>query len=146
MKIRTFSKGFRRTVRSSSEVRTPVTLSKPVPETPATAIQSPFDFLRNRSRRTKWLTLGTAIAALAIWFYFSGRVTTDDAQVDCHITAVAPQVPGYVVKVNVDDNVSVKQGDVLVQIDPREYQAQVDQAEAELDFAEAAASCVVCHK
>jgi membrane fusion protein, multidrug efflux system len=81
-----------------------------------------------------------ALGVLVVWFYFAGRVTTDDAQVDCHITAVAPQVPGYVVKINVDDNTPVKQGDVLVQIDPREYNAQVDQAAAELAFAEAAAN------
>jgi membrane fusion protein, multidrug efflux system len=68
-----------------------------------------------------------------------GQVTTDDAQVDAHITAVASQVSGYVVALSIDDNVDVKQGDVLVQIDPRVYKAEVDQAKASLDLAEAAA-------
>jgi membrane fusion protein, multidrug efflux system len=72
-----------------------------------------------------------------VWYIFTGRVTTDDAQVDCHITAVAPQVPGYVVELKINDNTPVKVGDLLVQIDPRTYQAEVDQAKANLDFAEA---------
>ena len=74
------------------------------------------------------------------WYVFSGRVTTDDAQVDCHITAMAPQVPGYVVGLYINDNTVVKQGDVLVQIDARPYQAAVDQAQANLDVAEAQAN------
>lgn len=68
-----------------------------------------------------------------------GHVETDDAQVDAHITAVASQVSGYVVALMIDDNVPVNEGDVLVQIDPREYKAQVDQAKAALDLAEAEA-------
>jgi multidrug resistance efflux pump len=74
------------------------------------------------------------------WYVFSGRVTTDDAQVDCHITAVAPQVPGYVVQLFINDNTLVKEGDVLVQIDPRTYQAEVEQAKASLDIAVAQAN------
>jgi membrane fusion protein, multidrug efflux system len=50
---------------------------------------------------------------------------------------VASQVSGYVVALKIDDNVPVKEGDVLVQIDPREYRAQVDQARAALALAEA---------
>jgi membrane fusion protein (multidrug efflux system) len=73
-------------------------------------------------------------------YILSGRVTTDDAQVDCHITAVAPQVPGYVVQLLINDNTPVKEGDLLVQIDPREYEAEVEQAKANLDFAEAQAN------
>jgi len=75
-----------------------------------------------------------------VWYVFTGRVSTDDAQVDCHITAVAPQVPGYVVNLFINDNTPVKEGDVLVQIDPRTYQTEVEQAKANLDFAEAQAS------
>jgi membrane fusion protein, multidrug efflux system len=86
-----------------------------------------------------FLFVALVLVGLA-WYVFSGRVTTDDAQVDCHITAVAPQVPGYVVKLFINDNSSVKEGDVLVQIDPRTYQAEVEQANAGLDFAEAQAN------
>lgn len=103
------------------------------------AAKSPLDSLRHLSARTKILILCVVVVALAVWFYFSGRVTTDDAEVDCHITAIAPQVPGYVVKINVDDNDPAKQGDVLLQIDPREYVAEVDQATAALALAQAEA-------
>jgi membrane fusion protein (multidrug efflux system) len=82
-----------------------------------------------------------ALVLLAIALYvYAGQVTTDDAQVDCHITAMAPQVPGYVVQLFINDNTEVKEGDVLVQIDPRPYEAEVDQAKANLDVAEAQAN------
>jgi membrane fusion protein, multidrug efflux system len=80
------------------------------------------------------------VLVIVAWFVFSGRVTTDDAQVNAHITAVAPQVPGYAVKLFINDNTPVQEGDLLVQIDPRTYQAEVDQAKANLDFAEAQAN------
>jgi len=87
---------------------------------------------------------GAVVAVLillgVVWYVLAGRVRTDDAQVDCHITAVAPQVPGYVVKLFINDNTRVKEGDVLVQIDPRTYQAEVEEAKANLDFAEAQAN------
>ena len=87
---------------------------------------------------------GAFVAALILlavaWYVFAGHVSTDDAQVDCHITAVAPQVPGYVVQLFINDNTPVKEGDLLVQIDARPYQAEVEQAKANLDFAEAQAN------
>jgi membrane fusion protein, multidrug efflux system len=99
---------------------------------------------RERVRNLSPLAKGVIIAVLVLiavaWYILSGSVTTDDAQVDCHITAVAPQVPGYVVQLLINDNTPVKEGDLLVQIDPREYQAEVEQAKANLDFAEAQAN------
>jgi membrane fusion protein, multidrug efflux system len=73
-------------------------------------------------------------------YFWTGRVSTDDAEVDAHITAVASQVSGYVVRLAIDDNVNVKREDVLLQIDPREYRAEADQAKASLDLAEAEAN------
>jgi membrane fusion protein, multidrug efflux system len=99
---------------------------------------------RERIRNLSPLVKGAIVAVLVLlavaWYVLSGRVTTDDAQVDCHITAVAPQVPGYVVQLLINDNTPVKVGDLLVQIDPREYEAEVAQAKANLDFAEAQAN------
>src|ERR1700728_4445733 len=114
----------------------------PVAAVPATPPPTPS--WRERIRNLSPLAKGTIVAVLVLiavaWYVFTGRVTTDDAQVDCHITAVAPQVPGYVVSLLINDNTAVKEGDVLVQIDPRTYQAEVDQAKANLDFAEAQAN------
>jgi len=84
------------------------------------------------------ILLVLVLAAVA-WYIFTRSVTTDDAQVDCHITAVAPQVPGYVVKLYFDDNTPVKEGDTLLLIDPRPYEAEVQRTKAALDFAQAQA-------
>ncbi|MFZ1143886.1 MAG: HlyD family secretion protein [Bryobacteraceae bacterium] len=71
---------------------------------------------------------------VGVWAYFHyrDRVSTDDAEVDGHITSIAPKISGNVVDVLVNDNQPVKAGDVLVRIDPRDYQARVDQAKAAL--------------
>jgi len=102
---------------------------------PASA--SARQWFRNLSPFTKGACVAVLILLAVAWYIFAGRVSTDDAQVDCHITAVAPQVPGYVVQLLINDNTPVKQGDLLVQIDARPYEAEVEQAKANLDFAEA---------
>jgi membrane fusion protein (multidrug efflux system) len=78
-----------------------------------------------------------AIVGLVV--YFHDRESTDDAQVDGHITPMASKVYGRVAQVLVDDNEPVKAGQVLVKIDPRDYQAAVDQAKAALLLAESEA-------
>jgi len=89
----------------------------------------------------KWAPIGAlAIIILGVgayWFY-SGRESTDDAQVDGHITQVAARVGGTVMAINVKDNQRVKAGDVLVQIAPDDYQIALERASAELADAEAA--------
>jgi membrane fusion protein (multidrug efflux system) len=91
-------------------------------------------------RRT---VLGAALLILVITLslvvYYYNRVSTDDAQVDGHITPLAAKVYGSVLQVLVNDNQSVKAGQVLVRLDPRDYQAKVDLARAALALAEAQA-------
>ncbi|PYT81375.1 MAG: HlyD family secretion protein [Acidobacteria bacterium] len=82
---------------------------------------------------------GALIALAGLYFYYHGRESTDDAQVDGHITPIASKVYGRVAQVLVDDNQAVKAGQVLVKIDPRDYQAAVDQAKASLSLAESEA-------
>jgi len=93
-----------------------------------------------KSRRAQFVLLFFLVAAVAggawAWTHFQGRVSTDDATVDGHITAIAPKVSGNIVEVAVLDNQPVKAGDVLVRIDPRDFQARVDQAKAALSEAE----------
>src|SRR5260221_12833289 len=80
------------------------------------------------------------LAAIAgLFFYYRNRETTDDAQVDGHITPMASKVYGRVAQVLVDDNQAVKTGQILVKIDPRDYQAALDQAKASLALAESEA-------
>src|SRR5882724_5066200 len=82
-----------------------------------------------------------AAAALAIagicyggivMFHSFTHETTDDAFVDVHTVSVAPKVAGHVAVVRVDDNQLVKKGDVLVEIDPRDFQVALAQAKANL--------------
>jgi membrane fusion protein (multidrug efflux system) len=113
----------------------------PQASSPATAaFVSWRQWLQNLSPAVKGAFIVLLILILVVLYYFSGRVTTDDAQVDAHITAIAPQVPGYAVQLFINDNTPVQEGDLLVQVDPRTYQAEVDQAKANMDFAEAQAN------
>ncbi|HKD50334.1 MAG TPA: HlyD family secretion protein [Candidatus Acidoferrum sp.] len=79
------------------------------------------------------------VALVSLFFYYHHRESTDDAQVDGHITPVASKVYGRVAEVLIDDNQQVKAGQVMVKIDPRDYQAAVDQAQAALLLAESEA-------
>ena len=71
-------------------------------------------------------------AGLWAYYHYRDRVSTDDAEVDGHVSAIAPKISGNVIDVLVNDNQPVKAGDVLVRIDPRDYQARVDQAKGAL--------------
>jgi len=79
-----------------------------------------------------------AIAAVGAWWHYRGRETTDNAQIDGHITPVASRVGGTVLEVKVSDNQPVAAGAVLVQIDPRDYEVALARAQADLADAEAA--------
>ena len=79
------------------------------------------------------------VALVSLFFYYHHRESTDDAQVDGHITPVASKVYGRVAEVLIDDNQQVKAGQVMVKIDPRDYQAAVDQAQGALLLAESEA-------
>jgi membrane fusion protein, multidrug efflux system len=96
--------------------------------------------IRHLNPFVKFSIVVLAVLAAVLVYFYTGQVTTDDAQVDCHITAVAPQVPGYVVQLFINDNTPVKEGNLLLQIDPRPYEAEVEQAKATLDVAEAQAN------
>jgi membrane fusion protein (multidrug efflux system) len=78
-----------------------------------------------------------AIAVVALLVYFHNRVSTDDAQVDGHIVPISCKIYGTVAAVLINDNEPVKAGQVLVRIDPGDYQARVDQAKAALALAKA---------
>src|SRR6202451_1383344 len=130
----------------SSTPSAPTPQPSAAPNATAQVPQAPQEFfslrhwLRNLNPLVKAALVAALILLAVVWYVFTGRVSTDDAQVDCHITAVAPQVPGYGVQLLINDNTPVKEGDLLVQIDPRTYTAQVEQAKANLDFAAAQAN------
>src|ERR1700733_8638339 len=96
-----------------------------------------------KSSSRKLVILGALVVLAAIggylWFTSLNRVSTDDAQVDGHIVPISPKIYGKVLEVLVDDNQQVKQGQVLVRIDPQDFQAKVDQAQAAVAVAQSQA-------
>jgi membrane fusion protein (multidrug efflux system) len=77
------------------------------------------------------------VGGLIWWFATRNQVSTDDAYTDGDAVTIAPKVSGYVVVMNLGDNKFVHKGDLLIKIDPRDYQAQLDQANAQLGQAQA---------
>ena len=91
--------------------------------------------------RKRFIIMGVVallvVAGLLYWWHSTYYESTDDAQIDGRLVQVSARVKGQVVKLNVDDNQHVEKGQVLVQIDPRDFQAALDQAEATLTSAQA---------
>src|SRR5579863_8332648 len=78
------------------------------------------------------------IAGYYLWQYFASYESTDDAQIDGHLNAISARISGQVNEVLVEDQQVVKKGDVLVKIDPRDYEVAVAKSEADLADAQAA--------
>lgn len=74
---------------------------------------------------------------LWLWAYESSFESTDDAQVDGHIYPISARISGRVTEVRVDNNYLVTAGQVLVQLDPTDYQVAVQRADADLKQSEA---------
>ncbi len=79
----------------------------------------------------------SVIVCLGLYYYMMTHESTDDAFIEGHITAVSPKVAAHVLKVHVRDNQEVKEGDLLVELDPRDYQTKRDLGKAALLAAEA---------
>src|SRR5499427_3829226 len=112
-----------------------------VPQTETQRLDLGPDKQVSSKLRTRLILGGAGLVAIALglYLYFHNRETTDDAQVDGHITPIASKVYGRVGKVLVKDNQKVKAGQILVQIDDADYRAAVDQARAALALAESEA-------
>jgi membrane fusion protein, multidrug efflux system len=75
------------------------------------------------------IVVGGGLAGLIYWLHSRHYETTDDAFIEGHVVAVSPKVSGIVQKVYIDDNYRVKTGDLLVELDDRDYQAALVQAQ-----------------
>ncbi|MBU9218735.1 HlyD family secretion protein [Burkholderia gladioli] len=75
-----------------------------------------------------------------IYWWLSGRFyeSTDDAYVGGNVTVISPRVSGYVARVLVADNALVHAGQPLIELDPADFTARLDAAQAEVDAAKAA--------
>ncbi len=69
--------------------------------------------------------------------YARAHESTDDAFIDGHVVQISPKASGYVTRVYVDDNQLVKEGDLIVEIDVRDYVARLQQVQGALAAAEA---------
>jgi membrane fusion protein (multidrug efflux system) len=98
---------------------------------------------RRRGLRAFLILAGVALSAAAAWlihgWWVRDRVTTDNAQVEADVVPLAARVAGTVVEVPVHDNQRVHAGAVLVQIDRRDLEVRLRQAEADLEAARAEA-------
>jgi membrane fusion protein (multidrug efflux system) len=77
------------------------------------------------------------LIGLAAWMMTRGYETTDDAFIDGHIIQVSARVSAEVNAVHFDDNQEMKKGDLLVELDPRDYQVGLEKAQAQLLQAQA---------
>ncbi len=108
---------------------------------PANDKATPAESPTAKARRTFVIvTVVILLVLVAVFFYWRSTFTedTDDAQVDGDLYQVSARVQGQIIKVNVTDNQKVNQGDVIADIDPRDYQVQLAQAQAQLDNSKAA--------
>jgi len=116
---------------------------QPTPVRPAAGTPSSTDVAppQGRKRLAKVLLLLIVLAAVAgavgYWYLTRNDATTDDAYTDGNAVTIAPQVAGDVIARDINDNQLVKAGQVLIEIDPRPYEAARDQAAGSLQVAEA---------
>ena len=125
---------------SDAELLEPVAVSangNVSPDSESPAAPAP----RRRYRRRIVLAFGVVAAVVLLTFgvryvlYARAHESTDDAFIDGHIVGVSPKVASYVARVFVDDNTHVKAGDLLVELDSRDFEARLAQAAANLTAA-----------
>jgi membrane fusion protein (multidrug efflux system) len=112
-----------------------VTSNKPASNEPAAP--------RRRRKLGRLVIVAVVLAILAIggtylWRYLGTYETTDDAQIDGHINSISGRISGNVIAVMAEDEQLVHAGDVLVRLDPKDYEVALAKAEADLADAEAA--------
>jgi membrane fusion protein (multidrug efflux system) len=71
------------------------------------------------------------VGVIILWLILRQYVSTDDAYIDGHVAQVSPRVAALVIGLHIDDNQFVHKGDLLVELDPTDYQVALEQAEAQ---------------
>ena len=100
--------------------------------------------IKKRRVPIKWIIIAVVILVVAgyfgvrYWQYASTHESAEDAYTTNHIHQISPRINGTVLRVLVDDNVRVKAGQILVELDPRDYEVSLRGAEANLNSAEGA--------
>ncbi len=95
----------------------------------------------HESGRKRFFIIGGVVLVLIAvglyWWHSTYYENTDDAQIDGNLVQISTRIKGNITKVSVEDNQQVQMGQVLVEIDPRDAQASLDQGEASLATAKA---------
>jgi membrane fusion protein, multidrug efflux system len=78
------------------------------------------------------IVAGAVLITLYVWGIIERHPRTDDATARANVVGIAPRVSGQTIKLNVQDNQAVKEGDVLFEIDPEDYRLALEKAKAEL--------------
>ena len=115
----------------------PIPTPEPNPSAAETEIEAP------RSSRRGIIIAAIVVVvlvALGIWWHSTFSEDTDDAQVNGHLIQVSSRISGQVMKVDVEENQMVKAGDAIAELDPRDYEVAVENAEAALASARANAA------
>jgi len=105
---------------------------------PAPAVLPPPRAVRRRKRRLAFFIAAVVLLLIGVVIFYYLRFvapyeSTDDAFIQAHVTVVSPRVSGPVVRLLIRDNQQVKAGDPLLEIDPKDYETAVAQAQADLD-------------
>jgi membrane fusion protein, multidrug efflux system len=117
-----------------------------VAESTQTAVQAPPDdsteVAQPSRRRGIIIVVVVVLILVGIGFYWHSTYSedTDDAQINGHLIQVSARISGQVMKVDVEENQKINKGDLIAELDPRDYQVAVENAQAALASAEANAA------
>jgi membrane fusion protein, multidrug efflux system len=115
--------------------------AKETPSAPASRVDAPPDVRVPSSHHTpprrRPILIGGIVAVVVvvgIYFYLPGfwQVSTDDAFVNAHVVSIVPKVAAYVSKLHVDDNSKVTRDELVIELDPRDFEVAVDMATADV--------------
>src|SRR6266851_1751358 len=77
------------------------------------------------------------VGALSFWLYSRTYESTDDAQVDGHLNGITSRIDGVVKAVHVEENQSIQAGQLVAEMDPRDYEVALEQVQAQFLKAQA---------
>jgi membrane fusion protein, multidrug efflux system len=78
---------------------------------------------------------GAGVGAKQLWAYFDSYESTDDAQIEGHLNGISSRISGTVTAVHFENNQKIAAGEVLVELDPRDYRVSLEQANASMGLA-----------
>ncbi|MGD0730318.1 MAG: HlyD family secretion protein [Terracidiphilus sp.] len=115
--------------------------STPIPAQTEPAAEIEIEQPKSRRRGIVVVViLVLVLVAAGLWWRSTLSEDTDDAQVNGHLIQVSARIGGQVLKVDVEENQLVKAGDPIAELDPRDYQVAVENAQAALASAQANAA------